>query len=834
MTWDESVSDYIAVDPGNTTFGPADTFTRDLCQHYALLNKLYGYTYDTAGCTAGTVAPVAFDFWPLADTINGGQVLLRYGEDCEQTSGGSCYLVTVSNAGMLHIFDSATGNETQAVIPPQFFRPNAAANNQLSQLMNQPSLDLTRRYYFDGGLALYHDDVDGNGYINVVDGTPEPAYLIAGFGRGGAAYIKWDVSTLMGGQLSRLRNPPHPLFVDRRSGLQHLRDTWATPWVGNHQLPDGRVRPVAIFPSGHQAELDAPAAPFAELGPGRAPPSGDTETSPYSVGCADLGISADECAMPSVRDVCLALAGVPASTCATLAGSSYDRPGLAGFDPAPLARYGITSLSPLRISVGPFSYSEVIPAGTGGCGETVVRGQAYRINFSRMNLQTGDSLIVYDANGAEVRRFTGTPTGDLTSGWIRSPSFRLRLVTDGVDSGPGDGYAISGIDVIRDMSSNPTCNLTRPGIYAMDLEEWNGEPAGFAAIPGPGEARQAAGIIARFTSDCTDSTIGSDETCVDAQTSPDTRDLRYMTCPISADPAVYTEGGLVRGIYFGDECGQVWALRRSADGASWTARRLLSSNETTGAGFVIPGRASRHYRKIFSQVDLVASTCTGRRGIGVYFGTGNLQRPASIPSSPPVPTDQPRNLEDSQVTRTSGMANSFESDIMGVVWDTPDVPAGGYGLGDLANVTMVREIDPTAGAAQAGFFQELAEDEKILRAPLVFDGVAFFQSYQPTRAATECDDAVGRSRTYAFDNCTALPVRTNSPVGLRPDRTIAENPDSFIGGGLRAVVPEPGRDTGPMILSGDARAGDRADLQSSMDEEPQGGVRLLMWRTNVR
>jgi hypothetical protein len=219
----------------------------------------------------------------------------------------------------------------------------------------------------------------------------------------------------------------------------------------------------------------------------------------------------------------------------------------------------------------------------------------------------------------------------------------------------------------------------------------------------------------------------------------------------------------------------------------------------------------------------------------VYFGTGNIQRPAAIPDTRPgaPPSTVLRNLRDSSISGIQGnQERSWEADVLGVVWDSPDVPAGGYELSELANVTTTPEVDPRSERGQRGFFIELDEEEKVLRPPLVFDGVAFFQTYQPIRPATECEDAVGQSFTYAFENCSAEPVTTQTTPGGDPDRRIRSNPDSFIGRGLSVLVPDPGEGD-EMVMGGDMTPGEAADLQSEMEEEPQGGVRLLMWRVNL-
>lgn len=832
VTWRPNQVGYIDVDPTDATFTPADTFTSGLCEHYSLLNKLYGYTYDNQSCAgAFTPRPVAFDLWPLADTVNGGQVLLKYTETCEEAAD-RCYVVTVTNAGMLHIFNAVTGQEVQAVIPPEFFRPTGVTTHILADVMDQPTMDFTRRFYFDGGVSLYHDDENANSIIE----SSETAYLIAGFGRGGAAYLKWDVSRLPTGELTSSLNPPHPIFRDRATGFQHLRDTWATPWLGRLETSGGS-RAVAVFPTGHEAALDAPGAPFAQATLPPNPPAPDTESSPYSIPCdaPSLGIPSEVCSTPSPRTVCEQIVGGPSPTvCGTTDVCSpcddpdpavcvapplshappfcYDWPGLAGFDPSLVSQYGITALDPIRISVGPYTFEE-----------GVSRARAYQIRFAYIDLQPGDALILSDANGRIVQRFQGSyrdaSTGTLipvASDWIRSPSFRLDVVADGINDAVAYGYRIDGIDVLRDVVAPlPPVGQTRPGIYIVDLDTWEGNPSGFGGVPPAGDASQAAGILYRFTSSCSDSTPGVNETCIDFSTASD---LRFMTCPISASPSVYTEGGTLRSIYFGDECGQVWGITVSPDGGSWTARRLLTTNDRGLAGETVAGRESRNYRKIFTPVEVVISTCTGRRALGVYFGTGNLQRPAAIPSDTPRPTDPPPNLEIGP--------GVFGFDIMGVVWDSTDIPAGGWAYTELQVVTpTILEIDTTTGLGQRGFYMALEQDEKILRPPLVFDGVAFFQSYRPTQAATECRDAVGRSRTYAFDNCTAAPALSTAPAGL-PVRAVTENPSSTIGGDITAVIGA----GETFIFGGDSRIGARANIAPP---RPQGHVRLFLWRPNV-
>ena len=91
---------------------------------------------------------------------------------------------------MLHFYNAATGYETSAIIPGEFWRPNDIAKNILHDRDNQPTLTLTRRFYFDGRLRLHHIDANLNSVID----NGEKAWLITSLGRGGRGYYLFDVS----------------------------------------------------------------------------------------------------------------------------------------------------------------------------------------------------------------------------------------------------------------------------------------------------------------------------------------------------------------------------------------------------------------------------------------------------------------------------------------------------------------------------------------------------------------------------------------------------------------------------------------------------------------
>lgn len=816
LTWRSGQSGYVSVHPDQLT--GTDTWTGETCKHHALVNSMHGFSEQVEDCSAGDLGPAAFDNWPIGDTVHGGTLLLQYSKTCE-SSGDKCFVATVANDGMLHFYNARTGEETSAIVPAELWRPNTIAHHTLTERDDQPSLETTRRYYFDGQLYLHHVDEDGDGTID----PDEEAALIAGLGRGGRGYYLFNVNRF-DGVPTDADNPPRPLLADETTGFRDLQDTWAAPWTGLMEIAPGAQATVAVFPSGHLAELDDPSIPFGDYPGAASRASRDREASPHSVSCADLGIPPDVCQTPDPGRFCADLGlscgvGDPCDGCpladdtdCQLAGYTppycYDWPGFGVLPPTT----NIWVQTPLDLAVGPYRYE---------VGNR--KGIAYRIRFSRLDLQSGDYLAIFDGDGTEVGRLSGSATGttSVASPWIYSESFTFRIVTDGVNDADATGYAIDQIEVIRDAEPAAPAEIHRPTIFVVDINRWNSgtdgippfsgsEPGLFEAPPVASDSRQAGALRVRITSECT-GVEGNGELCIDQSTSPDTSDLRWMVCPISAQPSVYTEGGLLRTIYVGDECGQIWSANQDVTGA-WKVRRLLHLNATDGSGFTVSGSESKDYRKIFRRLDLVVSACPGQRAIGVYFGSGNIQRPAAKDA-----------LADSSVRNFGGSVYGADREVVGVLWDTDF--AGEIGLADLTNVTNLWKIDnPSHPSNQRGWYIELDDQERMLRDPLVFDGVAYYDVYHPVTDATECFSAIGESRTLVMDNCTAEPLPATGG-GTTPNeaRTTAQRSESSIGGGFLVITPLGEK---PIISLGQETTG-RAALPTK-DDRPN--LRLFLWR----
>lgn len=810
LTWRPGTSGYIAVDD---TYPMADSLASTTCAHYSLLNKLHGFTPAVNDCANNDYSPVAFDAWPLGDTVHGDTVILKYTKNCENPAGDRCWVATVANDGMLHFYNGATGVETAAIIPGHLWSANDIGIHQLKDLADQPNLSEMRRFYFDGGVRLYHVDTNANGIID----TGETAKLIAGLGRGGRSYVLWDVSTFNGIPTTG-QNPPQELMVDEDSPYRNLRETWAAPWIGRYRHSDGNLYDVAILPSGHDRDLDIPTANLGTLVPGL-PPPGDTKTTSQNLGCSAFGLDPLLCNPPSPpisNSGCVPCTNLDPLTCPLglfgVTGPTYycyDWPGWAPLAPPPLN----TFTNGYDVLLGPYSWS----------GGSAV---AYRVVFAHFNLQPGDYISVLDSHQNEVGRLTGQQNGGtspVSMPWVNDSSFYLRLVTDGVDDAPSTGFSVQRIEFVRRHGSALPSTTWRPSIFVQDLNRWNG-PTGnsannFPSRPAAGDTRQQSGLLLRITSDC-EGLTGPNELCLDtnsfnADATP-MADLAYMTCPISAEPSALVEGGLLTAIYWGDECGQIFRASRDSSGA-WSTRRLLRTNQAQAGGAPIVA-ASKDLRRIFTRLELVLSTCNGGRAVGVYFGTGNVQRPAEVDE---FTTTAPATFPGMQ-------ASTKPTDLMGVVWDHYALPQDA-GPEDLENITSAVQVaDPRSGPAVNGWIIELKADEKVLRDPVVLDGVAYFKTYKPVAAATECNPAVGLEYIYATNNCTGRPVADANGNGTAEvaDRLVGGSVND-IGGDLLLFTPQKGE---AFVTNANTAYQETAALPNRGKVRP---VRFFLWRTTV-
>jgi hypothetical protein len=697
VTWRPGQSGYVAVRAAS--WSSDDAFAHGL-ERNRLINRLHGYTAEANA--DGT--PMRVDEWPLGDPVHAQPVLLRYGASCSVAN--SCWVVMASNRGLLHFFDAATGTESTALVPGEVWRPTGAAYDRLRQLEVQPDLDVSHRYYVDGGISLFHDDRNGDGRIQ----SNERATLVFGLGRGGAAYYALPMSSF-NGTLSDTSNAIVPLTPRVGSPSAGLQDTWAAPWVGSMRL-DGALTDVAVFASGHVRELDDPSQPM----PSNVARKVELASSPTASACSTL--------MSSLS--------VAAAACGNWTNAGY------------------ADAAVQNVTFGPISVANTL---------------AYRVRFSQFELDPNDSLTIEDSQGGVAATMTGAGPSGLVSPWVYDTRFQLRFRSNGARTSHR-GFTISDVETLGPAAS--TSAAPDPSLYVVGLQAWTTSTP-FASVP------SAAATAVRITRSCASAAAGvSSGTCVDAGSSPD---LTHLRCPISAEPAVVTGANTLKAVYFGDECGQLWRAAVNDDtGRAWSVKRLLSLNDAYDPATPVE---SRRLRKVFRRVDLVPSSCPGRTVLGVYFGTGNAQRP--------VATDDP--------VSTGGFTDG--RDVVGVVWDAPDLSVN-LRLSNLTDVTNVVSTDAKTDFASSrrGWYIRLQANERMLRNPLVYDGTALFKTFRPVSPASECSRASGEDAVYAVDNCSAAPTQVPSGVAATTAHRRVWAGATDIGGDFLVVTP---RNAAPLI-----------------------------------
>lgn len=749
VTWRPGTAEWVKVHPD--TWTEADAWVSG-CDRYRLLAHLHGYTWD-ADCDAGV--PIEARTWALGDAIHAGPLELRYG-DCDTGSaagGDGCLVMFAANDGQIHVFDVATGAETSAIIPAELWKPGGWANSTLGQIMEQPSVKYSHRYYIDGALRLSHDDLDGDGIID----PSEKAWVVFSLGRGGRAYYALSVSDMADGIVDD-GVEIFPLLPTPGTALRKMTDTWTPPVLVDVEVA-GATHAALALSAGHYAQFSiTERTELIEEIIDDDDDDDDEDDGTRTTSCADIetynGYSSGEVCSPFYTPGC---AG-------TVMGPCYDG-------------YGI----PLDAVSPPFTISED--------GLTPV---AIKLGFAQLDLDPGDELYIQDEDG-NVAGVLTSASAKSDSPWVYSSHVVLRLVTNGVDHG-GRGYTVNEVKwvgkeatstVETDPASLPEPILGvshHPTVFLVDLDKFNGSaPQAFAS------ASSDDGVLLEVTAECD----LSGDRCLDAS---DAEDLVHLVCPISGEIVPYVQQGRAEAFYFGDECAQIWKVYTPDGGDSWTAKRLAVLNDG-------PLDYDKDHRKIFQPFDLVDSQCPGRTVVGIYFGTGNLQRPLAADE-----------LEDPDVT------DGF--DVVGVLWDyeglaTPATPD------DFMDATSVDAIDPLDGFTngKVGWMMRLRDDERMLKAPLVLDGVAYFRTFQPDIEPTACEAGTGIDRIYAVDNCTV------QATGDDTSKEARELWSSVSNGGAELLLITPSHGA-PFVTHGDASQSQRASLGDTGRSRPD----IMFWR----
>jgi len=144
-----------------------------------------------------------------------------------------------TNEGLLHAFDTTTGEEKFAFMPKELFTNVSVLYDDLPLGKNSP-----KTYGLDGDLTLRKIDNNQNGVVDAND----KAYLYIGMRRGGRNYYALDVT-----------DPENPEFLWEIIGgtgdFTELGQSWSKPTVSKIKTGSD-IRNVLVFGGGYDSDQD--------------------------------------------------------------------------------------------------------------------------------------------------------------------------------------------------------------------------------------------------------------------------------------------------------------------------------------------------------------------------------------------------------------------------------------------------------------------------------------------------------------------------------------------------------------------------------------------------
>ncbi|SFL97816.1 von Willebrand factor type A domain-containing protein [Desulfomicrobium norvegicum] len=213
---------------------PADLGVSTDEQEAKIINFIYGYTYDADA--SGN--PTAVRDWVLGDIIHSEPLVIDYVDSSPKRVLTNRYIVIGSNHGVLHVFDTETGEELFGFIPP----------NLLPSLKYFAELSDTHYYGIDGQIAKFQTGRN-------------PDLMVFGLRRGGRAYYAIDIS-----------NPATSTWDmawsinNETPGFSELGQTWSKVYFSTMPQTNGTILDIGVFTGGYDPTEDSNSTSFLPQG----------------------------------------------------------------------------------------------------------------------------------------------------------------------------------------------------------------------------------------------------------------------------------------------------------------------------------------------------------------------------------------------------------------------------------------------------------------------------------------------------------------------------------------------------------------------------------------
>jgi len=271
-----------------------------------------------------------------------------------------------------------------------------------------------------------------------------------------------------------------------------------------------------------------------------------------------------------------------------------------------------------------------------------------------------------------------------------------------------------------------------------------------------------------------------------------------MTYSIPSDVTAWdtTGAGYTSRLYVGDTGGNLWRFDVSdtSSSANWTGKRIFQANPCLAGSTCSTGGDVG--RKIFYKPSAVRMQGgTSGQYVELYFGTGDREHPTNT-----AVTDRIYAVKDPvDVSYPAGTAATLpltESNLMDVTADTLQLATTSASAVD----TLLKQLNgstPMSGSTYAyGWFIKMASSgEKVLAAPVVFNGDATFNTYTPIAASgstNSCTANLGTAKQYDVSYQTGEAIlnkdTADDSAATTNKRALYNNKGTYLGLGGSGVL----------------------------------------------
>lgn len=195
-----------------------------------VINFIYGYAFNSDASTN----PTATRNWILGDIIHSEPLVIDYVDNSSKRLLTNRYISIGSNHGVLHVFDTTTGEEIFGFIPPVL----------LPSLKNYAQVSDIHYYGVDGQISKFQTGRN-------------PSLMVFGLRRGGRAYYALDISSTATSSWDLAWS-----ITNDTPGFSELGQSWSKVYFSTLPQTNGTNLDIGVFSGGYDPAEDANATSY--------------------------------------------------------------------------------------------------------------------------------------------------------------------------------------------------------------------------------------------------------------------------------------------------------------------------------------------------------------------------------------------------------------------------------------------------------------------------------------------------------------------------------------------------------------------------------------------